>query len=87
MLGVSYLYIIIPSWTLKYSEARTLSFFILSFYDSPVQVAVPILVARILTYPERVSHHNIEKLRQCVRNGPNKYPGAKFIKQPGADPM
>ncbi|KAI3468843.1 hypothetical protein Pfo_025506 [Paulownia fortunei] len=46
------------------------------------QVAIPILMARILTYPERVSHHNIEKLRQCVRNGPNKYPGAKFIRQP-----
>ncbi|KAL0324389.1 UNVERIFIED_CONTAM: DNA-directed RNA polymerase III subunit [Sesamum calycinum] len=46
------------------------------------EVAIPILMARILTYPERVSHHNIEKLRQCVRNGPNKYPGAKFIRQP-----
>ncbi|KAL8485814.1 hypothetical protein ACS0TY_027920 [Phlomoides rotata] len=46
------------------------------------EVAVPILMARILTYPERVSHHNIEKLRQCVRNGPNKYPGAKFLRHP-----
>nr|XP_009800353.1 PREDICTED: DNA-directed RNA polymerase III subunit rpc1 [Nicotiana sylvestris]XP_009800354.1 PREDICTED: DNA-directed RNA polymerase III subunit rpc1 [Nicotiana sylvestris] len=46
------------------------------------EVAIPILMARILTYPERVSQHNIEKLRQCVRNGPNKYPGAKFIKHP-----
>ncbi|KAG8374810.1 hypothetical protein BUALT_Bualt10G0034300 [Buddleja alternifolia] len=46
------------------------------------EVAIPILMARILTYPERVSHHNIEKLRQCIRNGPNKYPGAKFIRHP-----
>ncbi|XP_057794291.1 DNA-directed RNA polymerase III subunit 1 isoform X3 [Salvia miltiorrhiza] len=46
------------------------------------EVAIPILMARILTYPERVSHHNIEKLRQCVRNGPHKYPGAKFIRTP-----
>ncbi|KAL1546842.1 DNA-directed RNA polymerase III subunit 1 [Salvia divinorum] len=46
------------------------------------EVAIPILMARILTYPERVSHHNIEKLRQCVRNGPQKYPGAKFIRTP-----
>lgn len=45
------------------------------------EVAIPILMAQILTYPERVSHHNIEKLRQCVRNGTNKYPGAKFIRQ------
>ncbi|CAL5419427.1 unnamed protein product [Camellia sinensis] len=44
------------------------------------EVAIPILMARTLTYPERVSHHNIEKLRQCVRNGPDKYPGARFIR-------
>lgn len=52
-----------------------------------MQVAIPILMARILTYPERVSQHNIEKLRQCVRNGPNKYPGAKFIKHPDGTEM
>ncbi|PHU04027.1 hypothetical protein BC332_24849 [Capsicum chinense] len=27
----------------------------------------------------RIMEHNIEKLRQCVRNGPNKYPGENFI--------
>uniref|UniRef100_A0A1D1XDD4 DNA-directed RNA polymerase subunit n=1 Tax=Anthurium amnicola TaxID=1678845 RepID=A0A1D1XDD4_9ARAE len=46
------------------------------------EVAIPILMARILTYPERVSQHNIEKLRQCVRNGPTKYPGANFVSHP-----
>lgn len=46
------------------------------------QVAIPIHMARILTYPECVSHHNIEKLRQCVRNGPSKYPGARTIGYP-----
>ncbi|KAK9279694.1 hypothetical protein L1049_013374 [Liquidambar formosana] len=46
------------------------------------EVAIPIQMALKLTYPERVSNHNIEKLRQCVRNGPNKYPGAKFIRYP-----
>ncbi|PSR95151.1 DNA-directed RNA polymerase III subunit 1 like [Actinidia chinensis var. chinensis] len=46
------------------------------------EVAIPILMAKILTYPELVSHHNIEKLRQCVRNGPDKYPGARFIRAP-----
>jgi len=40
-------------------------------------------MARILTYPERVTHHNIEKLRQCVRNGPDKYPGARMVKEAG----
>lgn len=43
------------------------------------EVAIPILMAKVLTYPERVTHHNIEKLRQCVRNGPFKHPGANFV--------
>ncbi|KAK8921953.1 DNA-directed RNA polymerase II subunit RPB1 [Platanthera zijinensis] len=43
------------------------------------EVAIPSLMAQILTYPERVSCHNIEKLRQCVRNGKSKYPGANFV--------
>ncbi|KAK7341753.1 hypothetical protein VNO80_24692 [Phaseolus coccineus] len=47
------------------------------------EVAIPILMARILTYPERVTHHNIEKLRQCVRNGPDKYPGARMLRRDG----
>ncbi|KAL9296667.1 hypothetical protein ACSQ67_022563 [Phaseolus vulgaris] len=47
------------------------------------EVAIPILMASILTYPERVTHHNIEKLRQCVRNGPDKYPGARMLRRDG----
>ncbi|CAI8603101.1 unnamed protein product [Vicia faba] len=47
------------------------------------EVAIPIHMARILTYPERVTHHNIEKLRQCMRNGPDKYPGARLLKKSG----
>ncbi|XVF46430.1 hypothetical protein PTKIN_Ptkin03bG0026100 [Pterospermum kingtungense] len=46
------------------------------------EVGIPIHMARILTYPERVTSHNIEKLRQCVRNGPSKYPGARMVRQP-----
>lgn len=46
------------------------------------EVAIPIRMARILTYPERVSDHNIEKLRQCIQNGPDKYPGARMIRYP-----
>ncbi|KAL2922905.1 DNA-directed RNA polymerase III subunit 1, partial [Bienertia sinuspersici] len=49
------------------------------------EVAVPHLMASTLTYPERVNHYNIEKLRQCVRNGPKKYPGAKFVIEPNGD--
>ncbi|PTD02889.1 hypothetical protein HYE67_010637 [Fusarium culmorum] len=43
------------------------------------QVAVPELVAKNLTYPERVQRHNIEKLRQCVKNGPDVWPGAQRV--------
>ncbi|KAL5785731.1 hypothetical protein ACOSQ2_008123 [Xanthoceras sorbifolium] len=46
------------------------------------EVAIPIEVAQILTYPERVTRYNIEKLRQCVRNGPYKYPGARMVTYP-----
>ncbi|CAN8252676.1 unnamed protein product [Cochlearia groenlandica] len=46
------------------------------------EVGIPILMARILTFPECVSRHNIEKLRQCVRNGPSKYPGARNVRYP-----
>ncbi|GAA5869946.1 hypothetical protein JCM1840_007679 [Sporobolomyces johnsonii] len=47
------------------------------------QVAVPERVAKILTYPERVTSHNIERLRQAVRNGTDVHPGANFINQGG----
>ncbi|KAJ9657821.1 DNA-directed RNA polymerase III subunit C1 (rpo31) [Coniosporium apollinis] len=43
------------------------------------EVAVPERVAVNLTYPERVSRYNIEKLRDCIRRGPKKHPGANYI--------
>lgn len=43
------------------------------------EVAVPQLVAKNLTYPERAQRHNIEKLRQCIKNGPDVWPGAQHI--------
>ncbi|PNY27993.1 DNA-directed RNA polymerase subunit [Tolypocladium capitatum] len=43
------------------------------------QVAVPILVAKNLTYPERVNRQNIDKLRQCVKNGCDIWPGAQAV--------
>ncbi|AEO64600.1 uncharacterized protein THITE_2110899 [Thermothielavioides terrestris NRRL 8126] len=49
------------------------------------QVAVPQLVAKNLTYPERVNHANIEKLRERVINGPHIWPGAQgIIKKDGS---
>ncbi|KAF7776405.1 hypothetical protein Agabi119p4_4798 [Agaricus bisporus var. burnettii] len=43
------------------------------------EVAVPERVAKILTYPERVTPHNIEMLRKAVRNGPDVHPGANYV--------
>lgn len=43
------------------------------------QVGVPKSIARNLTYPERVTPYNITYLQQLVSNGPNEYPGAKYV--------
>ncbi|XP_043285852.1 DNA-directed RNA polymerase III subunit RPC1 [Venturia canescens] len=45
------------------------------------QVGVPIHVAKILTYPERVNPSNIELMRSLIRNGPEVHPGANFVQQ------
>lgn len=45
------------------------------------EVGVPIDVAKIMTYPERVTEHNIAYLRHLVRNGPDLHPGANFVRQ------
>ena len=47
------------------------------------QVAVPEHVAKILSYPEAVNVHNIERLRQCVINGPDVHPGANYVAPKG----
>ncbi len=36
-------------------------------------------MAKVLTYPERVTVHNIEKLRKTVVNGTDVHPGANYI--------
>ncbi|GAV55099.1 hypothetical protein ZYGR_0AS04220 [Zygosaccharomyces rouxii] len=43
------------------------------------EVAVPDRVAKVLTYPERVTRYNKGKLQQLVVNGPNEYPGANYL--------
>ena len=45
-----------------------------------LQVGVPLKVALVLTYPERVTDFNIERLRAAVSNGPSKYPGARSVR-------
>ncbi|GAK66175.1 beta and beta-prime subunits of DNA dependent RNA-polymerase [Moesziomyces antarcticus] len=43
------------------------------------EVGVPKSIARNLTYPERVTAYNRAWLSELVRNGPNDYPGAKYV--------
>ncbi|KAI0004922.1 hypothetical protein BJV74DRAFT_313763 [Russula compacta] len=43
------------------------------------EVAVPERVAKILTYPERVTSFNIDRLRKAVRNGCDIHPGANYV--------
>jgi DNA-directed RNA polymerase III subunit RPC1 len=46
------------------------------------EVGIPVLVAKILTVPERVTVHNLALMRQLVRNGPNVHPGANILERP-----
>jgi DNA-directed RNA polymerase beta' subunit len=45
------------------------------------ELGVPLKIAMNLTFPEIVNKHNREKLTQYVINGPDVYPGAKFIRK------
>ncbi|EAS34612.3 DNA-directed RNA polymerase III largest subunit [Coccidioides immitis RS] len=47
------------------------------------EVAVPQLVAMNMTYPERVTRYNKEKLRERVRNGTKIWPGANYLSKRG----
>lgn len=44
------------------------------------QVGVPQLVAKVMTYPERVNQYNIHRMRQLIINGPDKHPGANILR-------
>ncbi|KAI4470240.1 dna-directed rna polymerase [Holotrichia oblita] len=48
------------------------------------QVGVPCHIAKILTFPERVIHANINLMRQLVVNGPDIWPGANYVQQKGS---
>jgi DNA-directed RNA polymerase III subunit RPC1 len=43
------------------------------------ELAVPLRVARVLTYPQRVFAGNIQLMRRLVRNGPLVHPGALTV--------
>ncbi|XP_072929646.1 DNA-directed RNA polymerase III subunit RPC1 [Epargyreus clarus] len=48
------------------------------------EVGVPVYVAKVLTYPERVFPANLQWLRSLVCNGPDVHPGANYVQQRGA---
>lgn len=43
------------------------------------EVAVPDRVAKILTFPEKVTRYNLSKMRNLVANGADEYPGANYL--------
>lgn len=45
------------------------------------QVAVPLDVAKVMTYPERVNRANLKLMQQLVLNGCDVHPGANFIQE------
>lgn len=42
-------------------------------------VGVPKSIAMTLTYPEFVTHLNINRLKELVKKGPFEWPGAKYV--------
>ncbi|BGP30582.1 hypothetical protein JCM10296v2_002337 [Rhodotorula toruloides] len=43
------------------------------------EIGVPPVFARKLTFPEPVTDHNYQHLKQAVINGPHQHPGASFV--------
>jgi DNA-directed RNA polymerase II subunit RPB1 len=48
---------------------------------SVAELGVPTKIAMNLTFPERVTAFNIDRLYALVQNGPDMYPGAKSIQR------
>ncbi|KAJ3328931.1 hypothetical protein HDU76_009008 [Blyttiomyces sp. JEL0837] len=43
------------------------------------EIGIPPVFATKLTYPEAVTHHNFERMRRAVINGPSVWPGASYV--------
>ena len=43
------------------------------------EVAVPDRIAKILTYPEKVTQYNMKKMKNLVSNGADIFPGANYL--------
>ncbi|EGG22501.1 RNA polymerase III [Cavenderia fasciculata] len=49
------------------------------------EVAIPQLIAVTMTYPERCTSFNIQRLQKYIINGPDKHPGANYIIYPDGE--
>ncbi|KAH3683384.1 hypothetical protein WICPIJ_005642 [Wickerhamomyces pijperi] len=49
------------------------------------EVAVPDRVAKVLTYPEKCTRYNKEKLQKLILNGPTVHPGANYLLKKNED--
>ena len=45
------------------------------------ELGVPLKIAMNLTFPEKINEYNRDKLIKIAKNGPNRYPGAKYIRK------
>jgi DNA-directed RNA polymerase II subunit RPB1 len=52
-------------------------------YISLDELGMPVKIAMNLTFPEVVNEKNIEEMRRLVRNGPDEWPGAKYVRVKG----
>jgi DNA-directed RNA polymerase beta' subunit len=50
-------------------------------YISIDELGVPVKIAINITFPEIVNEHNIDHLRKLIKNGPDNWPGAKYVKK------
>jgi len=50
-------------------------------YISIDELGVPIRVALNITFQEVVNEYNIEEIKKLILNGPDKWPGAKYVKK------
>lgn len=50
-------------------------------YISIDELGVPVRIAINITFPETVNKYNIDELRKLIKNGPDTWPGAKYVKK------
>jgi len=50
-------------------------------YISIDELGVPVKIAINITFPEIVNEFNIDNLKKLIKNGPENWPGAKYIKK------